>query len=181
MRFARAVLGRTSQLQFIRALNSLEPKLRMPPADAQKLAKRLWANIDEADPLDLELLFMSEFGCRPSEASRLHDPVRSHFKFHAGAEYQKLCRNAAAYSLDIERAAGGTPSGWVFALTPEHTKTKLPYRWILPQKSHRALAGGLQKHRAASKWRASVQSVELPRPPPVEEGLKRYNSWLKAH
>lgn len=90
-RFGQHILGQP--LDFIHALEPLGAKgQRMPKEHAQKLMGRLWEHIQRSppDPLDVELAFMAQYGCRPYEAAKLLDPGRSTLEKLAKKKFQQL-------------------------------------------------------------------------------------------
>jgi len=97
-RFGEHVLG--EELNFIRALKPLGPGSgqgpgrRMPKEHARRLMDRLWKSIEldikRPAPLDVELAFMAQFGCRPCEAAKLLDPGRSTLERLAKKQFQQL-------------------------------------------------------------------------------------------
>lgn len=90
-RFGEHVLGK--ELNFVRALKPLGPGSgrRMPEEHARSLMDQLRKSIeDRPAPLDVELAFMAQFGCRPCEAAKLLDPGRSTLEKLAKRQFQRL-------------------------------------------------------------------------------------------
>ena len=90
-RFSQHILGQP--LDFIHALEPLGANgPRMPEEHAQKLMEGLWKSLQQRppDPLDVELAFMAQYGCRPHEAAKLLDTRRSTLSRLAPAHFKQL-------------------------------------------------------------------------------------------
>lgn len=192
VRYAKHRGGAVGHLQFVRAINPLkEPQERKPAAQVAAL-KDAWikrvtaissqATFTEKDLLDVELSFMSYFGCRPDEACKLFDASRSQWiqcstKDFEGMWRKKMARRdedpAAAQSQHAADKSRRRKPHRIFRLAWQNTKSRQPYTWML----HRDhvdphLSEAITRIRAATP---------VTYPPAQYPEAKEYEDWKSRH
>jgi hypothetical protein len=138
------------------------------------------SQLDEDVILDMGLLLLLWFGCRPNEVAKLLDPSRSTsrlvpkqqwFKmWEAGMDLAKWKAPENADESQLERARPAPKRGWHLSLGAGQTKTKVQYEWLLPDCNSYAILGRLMERARPLPFSFLSQA---------STGTKEYELWSK--